>query len=349
MQRTQSYSWLSSSRSCSFNNGRFSVRINQDLWHSELFASNFTYATDLDAMNYQVLLFYKYVTIENPKELMGLYKALCGKYELKGRTIIAEEGINSTLEGTVEHTEAFLKEFLADSRFSDMQIKRSKSDGNSFPRCMIKVRNEIVGTRFPKEVDPRVRTAPHMSADELHELYEKQDDFVVVDMRNSYEYESGHFANSIDPGMDASRELPEKLEKLRIHQDKKIVTVCTGGVRCEKMSAYLLHNGFENVYQLDGGMHTYMEKYPDGHFKGTLFTFDDRLVMDFGGEREIVGKCKRCGAANEQYQNCANAECNMLFLICNDCMSSEGPGFCGEVCERSTARVVERIRGNVQA
>lgn len=276
---------------------------------------------------------------------MGLYRELCDKYQLKGRTIIAEEGINSTLEGTVENTEAFLVELLDDVRFSDMQIKRSAGNGASFPRCMIKVRNEIVGTRFPKEVDPRVKTAPHMSAEELHAMFENGEDFIGIDMRNSYEFASGHFANSIDPGMDSSRELPEKLEKLRIHKDKKIVTYCTGGVRCEKMSAYLKHEGFENVYQLDGGMHSYMEKYPEGHFKGTLFTFDDRLVMDFGGNREIVGKCKRCDAPNEQYQNCANAECNMLFLICNNCMSSEGPGFCGEKCEKSTARVVQRVRG----
>lgn len=298
---------------------------------------------------YQVLLFYKYVTIENPHELMALYRALCVKYELKGRTIIAEEGVNSTLEGTVENTESFLKEFLTDVRFSDMQIKRSTGTGVSFPRLMIKVRNEIVGTRFPKEIDPRVQTAPYIKPEELHDLYEKKEDFVVLDMRNSYEYESGHFANSIDPGMDASRELPRIIEALPLDGDKKIITVCTGGVRCEKMSAYLLHKGYKNVHQLDGGMHSYMEKYPEGHFKGTLFTFDDRLVMDFGGNREIVGKCKRCDAPNEQYQNCANAECNMLFLICNKCMSAEGPGFCGEKCEKSTARVVQRVRGPITA
>ncbi len=296
-------------------------------------------------MKYQVLLFYKYVTIEDPEALKGAFRALCEKYELKGRTILAEEGINSTLEGTVENTENFLTEFLADERFRDMQIKKSQGSGSSFPRLMIKVRTEIVGTRFPKEIDPRIKTAPHLSADELHALYEKKEDFVVLDMRNSYEYESGHFENSIDPGMDASRELPKVIEDLKVGDGKKIVTVCTGGIRCEKMSAYLLHKGYTNVHQLDGGMHTYMEKYPEGHFKGTLFTFDDRLVMNFGGKREIVGKCKRCDSPNEQYQNCANAECNMLFLICNECMSAEGPGFCSEKCEKSTVRVVQRVRG----
>jgi UPF0176 protein len=297
-------------------------------------------------MQFQVLLFYKYVSIADPEQLKISYKALCEKHTLLGRTIVAEEGINSTLEGTIESTENFLQEFLKDSRFSDMQIKRSQSDGKSFPRLSVKVRQEIVGTRFPKEVDPTKLTAPHLSPEELRSWYEEDKDFVVVDMRNSYEFESGHFKKSIDPGMVASRELPEKIDMIKeAAQGKPILTVCTGGVRCEKMSAYLLHKGIDNVYQLDGGMHSYMEKYPGKDFLGTLFTFDDRLVMDFGGDREVIGKCKRCDAKNEQYQNCANAECNMLFLICNDCMSSEGPGFCSEKCEKSTARVVNRVRG----
>lgn len=294
---------------------------------------------------YQVLLFYKYVTIADPEDLQGLYRGLCEKYELKGRTIIAKEGINSTLEGTMEHTENFLQEFLRDERFSDMQIKRSMGNGASFPRLMVKVRPEIVGTRFSSEINPLLKTAPYIKAEELHALYEKKEDFVIVDMRNSYEYASGHFEHSVDPGIDASRDLPKVIEKLRAQDGKKIITVCTGGVRCEKMSAYLLKEGFKDVHQLDGGMHTYMEKYPEGHFKGTLFTFDDRLVMNFGGKREIVGRCKRCEVPNEQYQNCANAECNMLFLICSSCMSSEGPGFCGERCEKLNTRVVQRVRG----
>ncbi|MFA5131716.1 MAG: rhodanese-related sulfurtransferase [Candidatus Paceibacterota bacterium] len=297
-------------------------------------------------MKYQVLLFYKYVTIANPEELKAYSLDLCKRFNLTGRSIVAEEGINYTLEGLVEDTENFVVEFLKDERFSGMQIKRSEGNGTSFPGLSIKIRKEIVGTRFPKEVDPTKKTGTYLKPEELREWYENDKDFVVVDMRNSYEFESGHFDKSIDPGMAASRELPQLIDKIREEtKDKTILTVCTGGVRCEKMSAYLLHEGFDNVYQLDGGMHSYMEKYPGKDFKGTLFTFDNRLVMDFGGEREVIGKCKRCGVANEQYQNCANAECNMLFLICGDCMSSEGPGFCSEKCETSHARVVVRVRG----
>ncbi len=295
-------------------------------------------------MTFQVLLFYKYVSIESPEAFKASYLSLCKKYNLLGRTIIAKEGINGTVEGTIEETENFVKELRNNTIFSGMQIKRSRGLGKTFPRLQVKVREEIVGTRFGKEIDPTIKTGKHLQAEELRKWYEEEKDFVVVDMRNSYEYESGHFRNSIDPKLDASRELPEKLKRLENLKDKTVLTVCTGGVRCEKMSAYLMQEGFKDVYQLDGGMHSYMEKYPGKDFLGTLFTFDDRLVMDWGGEREVLGKCKRCEAPNEQYQNCANAECNMLFLICNDCMSTEGPGFCSERCERSTVRVVNRVR-----
>lgn len=300
-------------------------------------------------MTSQVLLFYKYIHVSDPEELKNSYLSLCKKYNLTGRTTIAKEGINGTHEGTVTDTENFLKEFFLDSRFSDMQVKRSGGDGKSFPRLTIKVRDEIVGTRFPKEIDPTKKTAKHISPEELREWYKNDKDFVVVDMRNSYEFESGHFKNSIDSKMDSSRELPEKLVTIQeATKNKPILAVCTGGVRCEKMSALLLHAGFDenNLYQLDGGIHSYMEKYPGMDFLGTLFTFDNRLVMDFGGEREVIGICKRCHAKNEQYQNCANAECNMLFLICHECMSAKGPGFCSERCEKSTVRVVNRVRGN---
>lgn len=297
-------------------------------------------------MQFQVLLFYKYVTIINPEEFKNSYKLLCDKYSLKGRTIISQEGVNSTLEGTVENTENFLKEFLQDERFSGISIKRSKGEGNSFTRLSVKVKPEIVGTRFSIEIDPTKVTGKYLAAEELRSWYEEGKDFVVVDMRNSYEFESGHFRKSINPGMDASRELPQVIKKIKeVTKNKTILTVCTGGVRCEKMSSYLVHEGFDNVYQLDGGIHGYMEKYPGKDFMGTLFTFDNRLVMNFGGEREIIGTCKRCLTPNETYQNCANAECNMLFLICGDCMSSSGPGFCSRTCEKSTARVLIQVRG----
>jgi UPF0176 protein len=295
-------------------------------------------------MEYQVLLFYKYITVANPLALADAVRLKAGELGLKGRALIAEEGINMTFEGTIDATEAFVSFIQSDTRFADMQIKRSRGDGTSFPKLSVKVRNQIVGTRIPhSEADPRIRTAPHLKPEELRSWYESGEDFVVVDMRNSYEFASGHFSNSIDPGMQNSRDLPAILPRLEPLKNKKVLTVCTGGVRCESMAAYLLGKGFSNVYQLDGGIHSYMEKYPGKDFKGTLYTFDQRLVMDFGGEREVVGVCGKCGSKTERYANCANTACHLHFLICLDCSPDERNAFCSAECEATRAHPVSTL------
>ncbi len=287
---------------------------------------------------HQVLLFYKYVTIEDPKAVMDSVRALAKEHNLLGRVLVAEEGINGTLEGLTADTEAFAVELVKDQRFVDMNIKRSEGTGASFSKLYVKVRDEIVGTRFPKNIDPRVRTAPHLAAETLREWYEKGEDFVVVDMRNDYEYQSGHFKGSVNPGMENSRDLPKAMHVLEPLKPKKVVTVCTGGVRCEKMSAFLLEHGFEDVYQLENGMHAYMEKFPGKDFQGTLYTFDKRLTMDFGGDREVVGRCKLCGDSTEKYVNCANNDCHLHFLACESCQKEEGT-LCSVSCmEHVTAQ-----------
>lgn len=289
-------------------------------------------------MAYQVLLFYKYVTIEDPETVKDWVKARATELSLSGRVLVAEEGINGTLAGSVENTNVFAKELLTDARFADIQVKTSMSEFDPFPKLSVKVRTEIVGTRFPKEkVDPRKRTAPHLPPEELRAWYEQQKDFVVVDMRNDYEFRSGHFKNSINPELENSRDLPEALRKLEPLKDKTVLTVCTGGVRCEKMSAFLLSEGFTDVYQLDNGIHGYMEKYPGEDFLGTLYTFDKRLTMDFGGDREIVGTCHHCEAKTEQYVNCANNFCHLHFLACASCKEEDGT-YCSDICK---ARVKE--------
>lgn len=286
---------------------------------------------------YTVLLFYKYVTIKNPEQLMVYIRGAAEALSLTGRVIVAEEGINATLEGSPEHIARFEQLILSDKRFRDVHMKKSEGNGKAFPKLSVKVRDEIVSTRFPKNIDPRKKTGIHLKPEELREWYEKQDDFVVIDMRNDYEFWSGHFANSVDPGMRASRDLPQVMEKLKIHKDKKVLTVCTGGVRCEKMSAYLVDQGFSQVYQLDGGIHSYMEKYPGKDFKGTLYTFDNRDTMHFGGDREIVGTCMLCGGATEDYYNCANDECHLHFLACTNCATDEHV-FCSDSCKEKVSR-----------
>ena len=291
-------------------------------------------------MEHQVLLFYKYVTILDPEALKAWVADRAKALGLTGRVLIAEEGINGTLEGTLEHTQLFARELLQDARFGDMQIKTSVGTGASFSKLSVRVRSEIVGTRFDKEkVDPRIRTAPHLAPKELRSWYENQKDFVVVDMRNDYEFRSGHFKDSINPELENSRDLPEALKKLEPLKDKTVLTVCTGGVRCEKMSAFLLSEGFKDVYQLDNGIHGYMEKYPGQDFLGTLYTFDKRLTMDFGGNREVIGTCYLCNTKTEAYVNCANNACHLHFLACEKCQKVEGT-FCSVACVEGSKRLV---------
>jgi len=294
-------------------------------------------------MAYRVLLFYKYVTMNNPEKIAGDIRVLCQKSSLKGRVIVAKEGINGTLEGTSENTEAFIKWFLSDSRFSDVKIKQSNGDGNTFPKLSVKVRKEIVGTQIPlEEADARVKTSPRLKPEELRSWYEMNKDFVLVDMRNDYEYISGHFRGSIDMGMKASRDLPKATEKIESLKEKTILTVCTGGVRCEKMSAYLLSKGFKDVYQLDGGIHSYMEKYPGKDFLGALYTFDQRIVMNFGGKREIIGQCRLCKEKTENYVNCGNDFCHLHFLACANCAKEEKV-FCSNSCRETIEKETRNL------
>lgn len=285
---------------------------------------------------WQVLLFYKYIPVEDPAALAAAYRNEAGKRGLTGRAIIAAEGINATFEGSVEATEAFAAWVLTDSRFSDMQIKRSPGNGESFPRLSVKVRDEIVGTGFTKdEADPYVKTAPRLTPEQLKAWYESNRDFVVVDMRNNYEYASGHFKNAVQPDISASRHLPLGMPKLEPLKEKTVVTVCTGGVRCEKMSAYLLSKGFTDVHQLDGGIHSYMEKFPGQDFEGTLYTFDKRLTMDFGGDRSVIGQCHLCKATTERYVDCAEDTCHYHFLACENCTDERGRAYCSDECKHA--------------
>ena len=275
---------------------------------------------------YTIILFYKYCNYEYPILIMEREKAVCNVLDLKGRIIIAKEGINGTLEGKIENIEKYKKHLWGDKKLKRMPIKESIGDGNAFPRLSIKVKNEIVSTQLPKHINPNRETGKYLQPDELKRMYDKDEDFVVIDMRNDYELNSGYFEKTLNIGLENSRDLQKEeiINKIKLHkavQDgKKVVTVCTGGVRCEKMSAYLLDQGIKNVYQLHNGMHAFMEKYPGQNFKGTLFTFDNRKVMDFGGEREIIGRCFSCESKTERYENCANQICHKLFLVCEDCL-----------------------------
>ena len=291
--------------------------------------------------DFEIILFYKYVGIDNPKKLMKEQKRLQESLNLKGRTLIASEGINATIEGKREDIAEYLNFLLSDERFTNTHIKRSPGTGQAFPKTMVKVRDEIVSLGLGKcDIDPNKITGIHLKPEELHQWIHSGKEFYIVDMRNAYEHLAGHFENSILPPMDNFRDLPKFIKSLEHLKNKTVLTVCTGGVRCEKASGYLLSQGFTDVYQLDGGIVSYMEKYPNEDFLGKLYVFDNRITMGFytdDPKHQVVGKCCVCGGPSERFTNCANHDCHRQLIAHEDCEKNLGQKFiCQQPCKQKT-------------
>lgn len=285
---------------------------------------------------YEILLYYLYTNVEDPEALRIEQLELCETLNLKGRIIIGREGVNGTVGGLRADTQAYVDACTTHPLLRDMQFKRSEGIENAFPKLNIKVRPEIVNAKLGKDdLHPNEITGVHLSPDDLHQWYQNNEDFVVIDMRNSYEYELGRFKGSVDPGMRRFEDLPKKMPELEQFKDKKVLTVCTGGVRCEKASGYLVKKGFTDVYQLDGGMVSYMEKYPGENFEGSLFVFDGRKTMHFNGDAHIpVAHCAHCGQMSERFKNCKDPFCNRKHVACETCVPRGEERLCAE-CEQT--------------
>ena len=302
---------------------------------------------------YQIILFYKYIHIAEPETEMKKQKELCEKFGLLGRIIVASEGINATLEGTVENTEKYIIEMMQDKRFVNVHWKRSEGNGKSFPKLSVKVRKEIVSLNLGTcDINPNEITGVHLKPEELHSWIKNGREFYIVDMRNAYEHKVGHFENSILPPIENFRDLPKVVQQIAHLKNKTVLTVCTGGVRCEKASGFLITQGFTDVYQLDGGIVSYMEKYPNEDFKGKFYLFDGRVTMGFytdDTKHEIIGKCDSCGAQTEHYENCANPVCHRHFMACESCVSKGGGSiFCPGGCVLSRhGRRISPIEANL--
>jgi UPF0176 protein len=278
----------------------------------------------MSASIYRVLLFYKYVHVPIPELIKKEQLKLCQNLNLKGRIIIAEEGINGTLEGLVSDTSKYIAFMKKSDLFGDIKFKKSEGTGEAFSKLSVKVRQEVVTAKV--KIDPTKVTGKYISADELYQWFKEKKEFYIVDMRNDYEYQSGYFENFIPSGIHNFYDLPDVLPRLNHLKNKTIVTVCTGGIRCEKASGFLLTNGFEDVYQLEGGIQTYMEKYPNEHFLGKLYVFDNRLTLGFNTDdpdHKIVGRCLHCGVACDSYVNCEYDICHFHYISCKNCIDKE--------------------------
>ncbi|WP_042142358.1 rhodanese-related sulfurtransferase [Paucisalibacillus sp. EB02] len=269
--------------------------------------------------NYRILLYYKYVDIEDPETFTKEHLAFCKENDLKGRILVANEGINGTVSGTVEATNNYMEMMHNDPRFSDLTFKVDEHDGHAFKKMHVRPRKELVTLRLDEEEnpDPKELTGEFLSPKEWREAMER-DDVVIFDTRNDYEYELGHFRGALNPDIDNFRELPEWVRKNKhLIEGKKVLMYCTGGIRCEKFTGWMIKEGFEDVAQLHGGIVTY-GKDPEVQgelWDGQCYVFDERISVPINRkEHVIVGKDYFDGEPCERFVNCANPECNKQIL-----------------------------------
>ena len=292
----------------------------------------------------RTISFYRYVIIGNPQEFRDkLYEAWI-KLDCFGRIYIAREGINAQMSVPEQHLDSFLKNLDTVDELKNMPIKYAiEDDGKSFYKLTLKVRPKIVADGLDDHAFDVTNVGKHLSALDFHEQVQDPDT-IVVDMRNHYESEVGHFEGAICPDADTFRdEIQMVVKDLEDKKDQKVLLYCTGGIRCEKASAYLRHRGFTDVNQLHGGIIEYAQQIKKlglkSNFVGKNFVFDERLGETVDGQ--VISHCHQCGKASDTHTNCANAACHLLFIQCEDCSKSYN-GCCSSECKEILTLPVEK-------
>jgi UPF0176 protein len=280
---------------------------------------------------YNVLLYYCYTLIDDPESFRDEHHELCLKLGILGRIIIAKEGINGTVSGTVDACNKYMNALKNDCRFQDIDFKIDEYPRHTFQKLNVRVKPEIVNSGL-RHINPRIRTGIHLSPIEFKKM-KNQEDVVVLDVRSNYEHKLGKFKNAITLDINNFREFPSKIKEIEHLKDKKILTYCTGGVKCEKASAFLLEQGFKHVYQLKGGIIKYGIEAMGEDFEGKCYVFDNRIAIDVNKVNPVViSKCYICGTACDRMVNCANPECNIHVPICEKC-GKDYEGACSIACK----------------
>ncbi len=294
----------------------------------------------------RTISFYQYFPIQNPQEFRDfLYKHL-NQLQVFGRIYVAKEGINAQVSVPVEQFEAFRLFLYGIEPLNGIRLNVAvDDDGKSFWVLKIKVREKIVADGINDPDFSMKRKGRYVNAGQMNELL-KDPGTIVIDMRNHYEYEVGHFVNALEVPSDTFREqLPMAVDMMKGNEEKNIIMYCTGGIRCEKASAYMLHKGFRNVFHLEGGIINYAkqakEQGLETKFIGKNFVFDDRL-----GERittDVIAQCHQCGKPCDDHTNCKNDGCHLLFIQCSECAAAY-EGCCSTDCKETRHLPLERQR-----
>ena len=277
----------------------------------------------------KIILYYKFTPIADPDMTMRWQRELCNRLGLKGRVLISPHGINGTLGGSLDNLTAYKRAMNESGIFRGITYKWSDGAGEDFPKLKVKVKPEIVAFDAADEIVVSEKGiengGKHLKPAAVHKLVEERgDDVIFYDGRNMYEAQIGKFKNTVIPDVRTSRDFKKDLEEGEIakHKDKPIVTYCTGGIRCEILSAMMKNRGFKEVYQIDGGIVKYGEKYADdGLWEGKLFVFDDRMKMGFSDKAKDIATCELCGAKTSNQINSTNIR-RRLHVVCERCVKA---------------------------
>ncbi len=267
----------------------------------------------------KIFTYYRYVPIENPKEIARWKQAICQKLQITGRILIATEGINGTVSGSVENLDEYKKIVLLHPLFFDMNIQEEVGFSDCFPRLQVTVKTSIV--HFGTFVDTK-QAGTRLKPDEFHTFISKKtDDLIVLDVRNSYESRIGKFDDALLAPIDYFRELPTYFDvNKESFKNKTVAMYCTGGIRCEAASAYLLTNGMaKQVVHLEGGIIAYAKQYQNGFFRGKNYVFDARVSVSITDD--ILSVCDICSVKCDEYAHCSNASCNKQIVSCISCLN----------------------------
>lgn len=283
---------------------------------------------------YFVLAYYLFTTIENPEEEVARHKEFFNGKDIKGRIYISTQGINGQMSASEIDGKLYMQWLKENPLFRSIEFKIHTHHEHAFPRATVKLKTQLVALDVPVDIN---LTGEFLSPQKWKEMLQTKDEnTIIIDVRNDYEWKLGHFVGSELPSLEQFRHFPSYAKELKEKYDlknTKIMMCCTGGIRCELYSALLKQEGFENVYQLHGGIIKYGLEEGAKEWKGRLFVFDDRLSIPISEQdpSEIISECCHCGQKSDLYYNCANMDCNELFISCLACAESL-KGCCSHAC-----------------